>query len=95
MIQPLLVKYKATAALGCTGAYEYLPAKGAKGVQTVITGGVGAEMAPGWTQCHYCIFTIKNGKCEMEAIAYETGKVIDKRTFQPRQEQVRAVSRAR
>jgi hypothetical protein len=85
VIHPLLVKYKVTAALGCTGAYEYVPAPGAKGVPTIITGGVGAEMTPGWTQYHYCVFTVKDGKCDMEAIAYETGKVIDKRTFQPRQ----------
>lgn len=84
VVHPLLAKYKATAALGCTGAYEYVPAAGDKGVATIITGGVGAEMRPGWSTFHYCVFTIKEGKCTMEAIAYETGKVLDSKTFAPR-----------
>ncbi|MCE5280215.1 MAG: hypothetical protein ABFD92_12685 [Planctomycetaceae bacterium] len=83
-VQPLLAKYKATASLGCTGKYEYIPAPNANAVDTLITGGVGAPMAPGWNKYNYVIFQIKDGKCSVQAVAYETGEVLDRRTFEPR-----------
>lgn len=84
VIHPLLARYGATAALGCTGAYEFQPAPASNGVQSVITGGVGAEMSPGQTDHHFCVFAIRDGKCSMEAYAYESGKVLDSRSFAPR-----------
>lgn len=87
VIQPLLVKYGATASLGCGGSYECVEPPAGKGVRTVMTGGVGAEMSPGWTQYHWCVFTMKDGSCEMEATAYETGKVIDRQSFPARKKQ--------
>lgn len=86
VVQPLLAKYKVTAQLGCTGKYEYIPATNAECVASIITGGVGSPMAPGWLKYQYCIFNIKDGQCSYEAIAYETGEVLDKRTLPPRKQ---------
>ena len=41
-------------------------------------------MAPGWMKHNYCVFTIQGGACSYQALAYETGEVLDARTFPAR-----------
>lgn len=84
VLHPLLAKYKATASLGCTGKYEFIPAPDTNSVPSVITGGVGAPMAPGWNKCQFCVFSLRDGKLSMKVLAYETGEVLDERVFAPR-----------
>ncbi|MCE5327494.1 MAG: hypothetical protein LLG01_13890 [Planctomycetaceae bacterium] len=84
VLQPLLAKYRATASLGCAGKFEYIPPPVPASVPSIITGGVGSPMSPGWTKYNFCVFTIKDGKCSYQALAYETGEVLDSRTFKPR-----------
>lgn len=99
-VTPLLVRYKVTATIGSYHyVYERAEPPAGEGVTTIMTskaGGLGwplradlreanpaSKVAVGYKN-HYCLFEVAKDALRMQAIAYETGEVIDTVTFQPR-----------
>ncbi|MCE5326369.1 MAG: hypothetical protein LLG01_08115 [Planctomycetaceae bacterium] len=99
-ISPLLVKYKVTATIGSYHySYQRNEPPADESVTTIMTskaGGLGwplrtdfvaankeSKVAVGYKN-HYCLFEVTKDALQMQAIAYETGEVIDKVTFKPR-----------
>ena len=97
-IDPLLIKYHVTAAIGNVyrGYYRLEPPPG-QGVPTILTGNAGGYIGLNFkislahpeqsrvntTDNHYVLFEVKNDCLEMKTIGLD-GKLIDSRTFPPR-----------
>ena len=97
-IDPLLVKYHVTAAIGNVyRGYHRLEPPAGEGVPTILTGNAGGYIGLSWkigishqeqsqvhtTDGHYVLFEVKGDCLEMKAVGID-GKLIDTRTFKPR-----------
>lgn len=99
-VAPMLAKYHATAMIGSYHyVYERSEPAAGEGVTTIMTskaGGLGwplrqdmreankaSKVAVGYKN-HYCLFELTADCLQMQAVAYETGEILDKIAFKPR-----------
>jgi len=97
-INPLLVKYKATAVIGsCHQSYERLEPPAGEGIVSIMSARTASMGKPFHRDYpltnpsskassggdHFCLFELKQGKLELKALDLD-GKVIDSAEFAPR-----------
>ena len=95
-VDPLLVKYRVTAAIGSIHrCYERVEPPAGEAVPTVLTGKAGGLGWPLRTkpneyskvlfgEDHYCVFEVTPDGLEMKAINF-AGKQLDRRVYKPRE----------